>query len=87
LDRTQIITIYKGPLHIINNYKADAFAKDYLDRIIKKTEKSLNNTCILYTGRKTKSGYTVIDVRLPGHSRFVPMNVHRLGYMIHTRTE
>jgi hypothetical protein len=42
----------------------DAFAKDYLDRIIKKTEKSLNNTCILYTGRKTKSGYTVIDVRL-----------------------
>jgi hypothetical protein len=27
----------------------DAFAKDYLDRIIKKTEKSLNNTCILYT--------------------------------------
>jgi hypothetical protein len=30
----------------------DAFAKDYLDRIIKKTEKSLNNTCILYTGRK-----------------------------------
>ena len=62
----------------------DAFAKDYLDRIIKKTEKSLNNTCILYTGRKTKSGYTVIDVRLPGHSRFVPMNVHRLRYMIHT---
>jgi hypothetical protein len=45
---------------------------------------SLNNTCILYTGRKTKSGYTVIDVRLPGHSRFVPMNVHRLRYMIHT---
>jgi hypothetical protein len=43
----------------------DAFAKDYLDRIIKKREKSLNNTCILYTGRKTKSGYTVIDVRLP----------------------
>ena len=63
----------------------DAFAKDYLDRIIKKTEKSLNNTCILYTGRKTKSGYTVIDVRLPGHSRFVPKNVHRLTYMIHTR--
>jgi hypothetical protein len=63
----------------------DAFAKDYLDRIIKKTEKSLNNTCVLYTGRKTKSGYTVIDVRLPGHSRFVPMNVHRLRYMIHTR--
>ena len=31
----------------------DAFAKYYLDRIIKKTEKSLNNTCILYTGRKT----------------------------------
>jgi hypothetical protein len=62
----------------------DAFAKDYLDRIIKKTEKSLNNTCILCTGRKTKSGYTVIDVRLPGHSRFVPLNVHRLRYMIHT---
>jgi hypothetical protein len=37
----------------------------------RKTEKSLNITCILYTGRKTKSGYTVIDVRLPGHSRFV----------------
>ena len=36
-------------------------------------------------GRKTKSGYTVIDVRLPGHSRFVPMNVHRLRYMIHVR--
>jgi hypothetical protein len=49
--------------------------------VIKKTEKSLNDTCILYTGRKTKSGYTVIDVRLPGHSRFVPMNVHRLRYM------
>jgi hypothetical protein len=30
-------------------------------------------------------GYTVIDVRLPGHSRFVPMNVHRLRYMIHMR--
>jgi hypothetical protein len=28
----------------------DAFAKDYLDRIVKKTEKSLNNTCILNTG-------------------------------------
>jgi len=28
----------------------DALAKDYLDRIMKKTEKSLNNTCILYTG-------------------------------------
>jgi hypothetical protein len=27
----------------------DTFAKDYLDRVIKKTEKSLNNTCILYT--------------------------------------
>ena len=63
----------------------DAFAKDYLDRIIKKTEKSLNNTCILYTGRKAKSGYTVVDVRLPGPSHFVPMNVHRLRYMIHTR--
>ena len=59
---------------------ADAFAKDYLDRIIKKTEKSLDNTCILYIGRKAKSGYTVIDVRLPGHSRFVPMHVHRLRY-------
>jgi hypothetical protein len=23
-------------------------------------------------------------IRLPGHSRFVPMNVHRLRYMIHT---
>ena len=64
---------------------ADAFAKDYLDRIIRKTEKSLNNTCILYTGRKAKSGYTVVDVRLPGPSHFVPMNVHRLRYMIHTR--
>jgi hypothetical protein len=31
------------------------------------------------------SGYTVIEVRLPGHSRFVPLNVHRLRYMIHTR--
>ena len=62
----------------------DDFAKDYLDRIMKKTEKSLNNTCILYTGWKTKSGYTVIDVRLPGHSRFVPMHVYRLRYMIHT---
>jgi hypothetical protein len=61
---------------------ADAFAKDYLDRIIRKTEKSLNNTCILNTGRKTKSGYTVIDVRLPGHSRFVPLNVHRLRYCL-----
>ena len=48
----------------------DAFAKEYVDRIMKKTEKGLNNTCILYTGRKTKSGYTVIDVRLPGHSTF-----------------
>ncbi|CAB9543472.1 hypothetical protein CRYPA_1 [uncultured Candidatus Thioglobus sp.] len=28
----------------------DVFANDYLDRIMKKTEKSLNNTCILYTG-------------------------------------
>jgi len=28
----------------------DAFAKYYLDRIMKKTAKSLNNTCILYTG-------------------------------------
>jgi hypothetical protein len=53
-------------------------------RIIRKTEKSLNNTCILYTGRKAKSGYTVVDVRLPRHSLFVPMNVHRLRYMIHT---
>ena len=35
--------------------------------------------------KKNKSGYTVIDVRLPGHSRFVPMNVHRLRFMIHTR--
>ena len=26
----------------------DVFANDYLDRIMKKTEKSLNNTCILY---------------------------------------
>ena len=48
----------------------NAFAKEYVDRIMKKTEKGLNNTCILYTGRKTKSGYTVIDVRLPGHSTF-----------------
>ena len=63
----------------------DAFAKDYLDRIIKKTEKSLNNTCSLYAGRKTKAGYTFIDVRLPEHSRFVPMNVHRLRYLIYTR--
>ena len=60
----------------------DAFAKDYLDRIIKKTEKSLNNTCILYTEIKTKSGYTVIDVRLPGHSRFVPMTVHRFTRLV-----
>ena len=28
----------------------DVFANDYLDRIMKKREKSLNNTCILYTG-------------------------------------
>jgi hypothetical protein len=26
----------------------DVFANAYLDRIMKKTEKSLNNTCILY---------------------------------------
>jgi hypothetical protein len=26
----------------------DVFANDYFDRIMKKTEKSLNNTCILY---------------------------------------
>lgn len=69
----------------VDSSMPDAFAKDYLDRIIKKTKNSLNNTCILYTGRKKKSGYTVIDVRLPGHSRFVPMHVHRLRYMIHTR--
>ena len=39
----------------------NAFAKDYLDKIIKKTGKCLNNTCILYTGRKTKSGFQRIQ--------------------------
>lgn len=36
----------------VDSSMPDAFAKDYLDRIIKKTKNSLNNTCILYTGRK-----------------------------------
>jgi DNA-binding Xre family transcriptional regulator len=43
----------------------NAFAKDYLDKIIKKTGKSLNNTYILYTGKKKKiwfSTYTVLCV-------------------------
>jgi hypothetical protein len=76
--------IFPKYLKIFREYSLNmAEAADF--SIIKKTEKSLNNTCILYTGRKTKSGYTVIDVRLPGHSRFVSMNVHRLRYMIHTR--
>ena len=39
----------------------NAFAKDYLDKIIKKTGKSLNNTYILYTGKKTKSGFQRIQ--------------------------
>ena len=39
----------------------------------------------IYRIEKQNLGYTVIDVRLPGHSRFVPMHVHRLRYMIHTR--
>ena len=28
----------------------DVFANDYLDRFMKKTENSWNNTCTLYTG-------------------------------------
>jgi hypothetical protein len=32
-----------------------------LDKIIKKTGKSLNNTYILYTGKKTKSGFQRIQ--------------------------
>ena len=32
----------------------DAFAKDYLDRIIKKTEKSLNNTMYFIYRKKNK---------------------------------
>jgi len=32
----------------------DVFARDYLDRSMKKTEKSLNNSCILFSGSQSK---------------------------------
>lgn len=59
----------------------NAFAQNHLNRIIKKTEK-FKIIHVFNIQEKNKSGYTVIDVQLPGHSRFVPMHVHRLRYTL-----
>ena len=59
----------------------DHFGTELLKKIEKNTENS-ENGCILYTGRMSKTGYGVIDVRFPGKTRHVPIHTHRARYMI-----
>ena len=63
---------------------SETFASELLIKIEKNTINRENN-CILFTGRHTKSGYGVIDVRFPGQKRHSPIHVHRIRYMIHIR--
>lgn len=67
------------------NTMSEAFANEILRKIESKSRQN-ENTCILYTGRTKKTGYGMIDVRLPGMNRHIPMHVHRVRYMIHMRT-
>lgn len=62
---------------------SDSLACQLLEKIMKKTIQSETKNCILYTGRHDKYGYGVIDVKFPGMSRYNPMQVHRLRYLIH----
>ncbi len=64
---------------------SDQFAEEIMEKLSKKTINSDRNDCILYTGRHDRYGYGVIDIKFPSSSRYRPMNVHRLRYMIHVK--